>query len=124
VVVDRGRVLVEGTIDDLTAGSDPVLEIDVPSDPDGTWAGDLDGGGAQVVSVAGGRVRMTLRPGPGSAAERAAPVLDRARAAGPVSHFAFQRRSLAEVFLAMVGRPVELDEERQPLPGGSDDGPS
>ena len=35
VVVDRGRVVIEGTIDDLTAGSDPVLEIDVPSDPDG-----------------------------------------------------------------------------------------
>ena len=37
VVVDRGRVVAEGTIDDLTAGADPVLEIDVPDDPDGTW---------------------------------------------------------------------------------------
>ena len=35
VVVDRGRVVAEGTIDDLTAGADPVLEIDVPADPDG-----------------------------------------------------------------------------------------
>src|SRR4051812_38751562 len=33
VVVDRGRVVTAGTIDDLTAGGDPVLEIDVPSDP-------------------------------------------------------------------------------------------
>ena len=43
VVVDRGRVVAEGTIDDLTAGADPVLEIDVPTDPDGTWTGELDG---------------------------------------------------------------------------------
>ena len=35
VVVDRGRVVARGTIDDLTAGTDPVLEIDVPTDPDG-----------------------------------------------------------------------------------------
>src|SRR3954452_4020736 len=31
VIVDRGKVVIEGTIDDLTAGTDPVLEIDVPS---------------------------------------------------------------------------------------------
>ena len=36
VVVDRGRVVTSGTIDELTAGTDPVLEIDVPSDPDGS----------------------------------------------------------------------------------------
>jgi ABC-2 type transport system ATP-binding protein len=109
VVVDRGRVVAEGTIDDLTAGADPVLEIDVPSDPDGHWTHDLAGAPVELVSVNAGRVRMTLRPGPGTAAERAAGVLDRARAAGPVNHFAFDRRSLAEVFLTTVGRPV--DEE-------------
>ena len=35
VVVDRGHVVASGTIDDLTAGADPVLEIDVPTDLDG-----------------------------------------------------------------------------------------
>ena len=52
---------------------------------------------------------MALRAGAGTAAERAAEVLDRARRAGPLNHFAFDRRSLAEVFLTTVGRPV--DEE-------------
>ena len=107
VVVDRGRVVAEGTIDDLTAGSDPVLEVAVPTDPDGTWAKALDGAQARVVSVSGGRVRLALGAGPASAAHRAATVLDAARAAGPISHFAFERRSLAEVFLGTVGRPVE-----------------
>ena len=30
VIVDRGRVVAHGPLDDLTAGHDPVLEIDVP----------------------------------------------------------------------------------------------
>ena len=64
VVVDRGRVVAEGTIDDLTAGSDPVLEIDVPTDPDGSWTGELDGA-VDVISNSGGRVRLTLRAGTG-----------------------------------------------------------
>ena len=65
VVVDRGRVVAEGTIDDLTAGSDPILEVAVPTDPDGTWAQALDGAKARVVSVSGGRVRLALDPGSG-----------------------------------------------------------
>jgi ABC-2 type transport system ATP-binding protein len=112
VVVDRGRVVTEGTIDDLTAGADPVLEIDVPSDPDGTWTRDLGEAPVEVVSINGGRVRMSVRPGPGTAADRAGAALDAARRAGPVNHFAFDRRSLAEVFLSMVGRRADaLTEE-------------
>ncbi len=109
VVVDHGKVVAEGTIDELTAGHDPVLEIDVPSDPDGRWAHDLDGAPVELISVNEGRVRMALHTGPGTAAERAAGVLDRARRAGPVNHFAFDRHSLAEVFLTTVGRPVDAN---------------
>jgi hypothetical protein len=54
---------------------------------------------------------MVLRPGPGSAADRAAAALDTARRAGPINHFAFDRRSLAEVFLTTVGRPAHEDTE-------------
>jgi ABC-2 type transport system ATP-binding protein len=107
VVVDRGRVVAEGTIDDLTAGSDPVLEVAVPADPDGNWAQTMNGSGITIVAVSGGRVRLALGEGEGAASDRAAIVLDAARAAGPISHFAFERRSLAEVFLGTVGRPVE-----------------
>jgi ABC-2 type transport system ATP-binding protein len=111
IVVDRGRVVAEGTIDDLTAGSDPVLEVVVPSDPNGTWARVLERGNVRVISVRAGRVRLALEPAPGLAVDRAAAVLDAARAAGPISHFAFERRSLAEVFLGTVGRPVAEDTE-------------
>ena len=107
VVVDRGRVVAEGTIDDLTSGSDPVLEVDVPSDPDGSWASTLNGAPIDVVSIRNGRVRLTLRAGPGTAAERADVALEAARRSGPINHFAFDRRSLAEVFLAKVGRSAD-----------------
>jgi ABC-2 type transport system ATP-binding protein len=108
VVVDHGRVVAQGTIDDLTAGSDPVLDVEVSADPDGSWAGGLPG--VDVIRAGSGRVRVALVDGAGSTAERAQPVLDAARRAGPVSHFAFDRRSLAEVFLATVGRPVDQAE--------------
>ncbi len=110
IVVDRGRVVTAGTMDDLTAGTDPVLEIDVPSDPDGTWTRNLGEAPVDVVSIHNGRVRMTLLAGAGTAAERAGVALDAARRAGAVNHFAFDRRSLAEVFLSMVGRPVDAAE--------------
>jgi ABC-2 type transport system ATP-binding protein len=109
IIVDRGRVVTAGTIDELTAGTDPVLEIDVPSDAEGGWTRDLGEAPVEVISVRNGRVRMTLRPGSGTAADRASVVLDTARRVGPVSHFAFDRRSLAEVFLALVGRPADQD---------------
>ena len=107
VVVDRGRVVAEGTIDDLTAGADPVLEIDVPSDPDGV----VDAGARRRRR----RHQRQRRAGADDAArrrrarpaERAQAALDAARRAGPVNHFAFDRRSLAEVFLATVGRPAD-----------------
>ena len=82
VVVDRGRVVAEGTIDELTAGADPVLEIEVPNDPEGTWTSALDGG-IDVLGVNAGRVRLQLPPDAGAPAERAQAVLDAARRAGP-----------------------------------------
>ena len=106
VVVDRGRVVAEGTIDALTAGADPVLEIEVPNDPEGRWTRALDGG-IDVLDINAGRVRLQLAPDAGTPAERAQVALDAARRAGPVNRFGFERRSLAEVFLATVGRPVE-----------------
>ncbi|MBA3287871.1 MAG: ATP-binding cassette domain-containing protein, partial [Acidimicrobiia bacterium] len=104
VVVDRGRVVAQGTIDDLTAGADPVLEVDVPTDPDGSWTDDLAGSGITVTSTRNGWVRLALPPDDGTAAERARPALAAAQRSGAVNHFGFARRSLAEVFLAAVGR--------------------
>ena len=113
IVVDRGRVVLAGTIDDLTAGSDPVLEIDVPSDRDGAWTAALTEAPVDTMDIRNGRVRLTLRPGSGTAAERAQVVLDAARRTGPITHFAFERRSLAEVFLTTVGRRADEDDEHR-----------
>ena len=112
VIVDRGRAVTSGPIDDLTRGAAPVLEIDVPSDPEGAWTRALGEAPVDVISIQGGRVRMALREGPGSASDRAAPVLDAARRGGPVNHFAFDRSSLAEVFLGLVGRSADEDTTR------------
>ena len=71
----------------------------------------LDGAEAVSSASAAAAVRLALDPGPESVADRAATILDVARAAGPISHFAFERRSLAEVFLGTVGRPVEDADE-------------
>ena len=64
IVVDRGRVVAEGSIDELTAGADPVLEIHVPGDPEGQWTAELDGD-VDVISVNNARVRLALRAGRG-----------------------------------------------------------
>ena len=63
--------------------------------------------GIDVLGINAGRVRLQLPPGAGAPAERAQAALDAARRAGPINRFGFERRSLAEVFLATVGRPVE-----------------
>jgi hypothetical protein len=41
-------------------------------------------------------------------------VLDAAREAGAVSRFGFERRTLAEVFLDLVGRPADEDASAEP----------
>ena len=108
VIVDRGRAVVQGPLDELAQGHDPVLFIDVPDDQDATWTAQLDPHQFSVLSNTTGAVRLSMTGGEG-AAERAQPALDAARAAGAVSRFGFERRTLAEVFLDLVGRPADED---------------
>ena len=42
IIVDRGQAVAHGALDDLTAGTDAVLAIDVPSDATGSWTARLD----------------------------------------------------------------------------------
>ena len=67
-----------------------------------------------MLSTVNGSVRLSVvdaaAGGDGSTLiERAQPALDAARAAGAVNHFGFERRTLAEVFLEIVGREVTVD---------------
>jgi ABC-2 type transport system ATP-binding protein len=114
VIVDHGRVVARGPLDELAAGHDPVLLIDVPSAPDAWWTAQLDPQHFTVLNNTNGAVRLSVLGGDGSAVERAQPVLDAAREAGAVSRFGFERRTLAEVFLDLVGRPADEDASAEP----------
>ena len=98
-IVDRGRLVAAGPVDELTRGGRPRLAVRVAGDPDGRWASSLPPG-ARVQSVEHATVMITLDEG-----VAADPVLDAARAAGSVEHFAFERRRLSEVFREAVRRP-------------------
>jgi ABC-2 type transport system ATP-binding protein len=109
VIVDRGRAVVQGPLDELAAGHAPVLLIDVPADPDGSWTTPLDPEYFTVLGNTNGAVRLSVAACDGSAIEHAQPALDAARRAGAVSRFGFERRTLAEIFLELVGRPADQD---------------
>ncbi|MDQ3543556.1 MAG: ATP-binding cassette domain-containing protein [Actinomycetota bacterium] len=114
VIVDRGKAVAQGPLDDLTAGHDPVLLIDVPNDRDATWTSTLDPARFTVLSSANGAVRLGVADGGEPVIERAQPALDAARAVGAINRFGFERRTLAEVFLEIVGRPADqVDDDTE-----------
>jgi len=91
-VVARGRIVMTGTVEALTsAGADLVVAVD--ADPG--WADGL--AGITVIAASGRRLRLRL--GPGSDPRS---VLRAAADAGPVTHFAFERRRLSELFREAV----------------------
>ncbi|MGH9128132.1 MAG: ABC transporter ATP-binding protein [Acidimicrobiales bacterium] len=106
-IVHRGRLVAEGSVEELARGGRPRLVVAVGGDPAGGWARDLGalGGQVEVSGISGGRVTLALGPGADPQA-----VLALARAAGPVEHFAFERRRLSEVFREAVGaHPAEVE---------------
>lgn len=110
VIVDHGRAVATGSLDSLTAGAEPALVVAVPSDPTGAWTATLDGEQFSVLGIDQGVARLGLATAADDArsvAERATPALDAARAAGAVERFGVERKTLAEVFLSIVGRPVD-----------------
>jgi ABC-2 type transport system ATP-binding protein len=105
-IIHRGRLVAEGDIEDLRRGGQPRLAVSVAGDTLGLWTQGL-AGTAEVVGARPGTVLLALAPG-----ADAQVVLDAARAAGPVEHFAFERRRLSDVFRDVVGaRPEEVDAE-------------
>jgi ABC-2 type transport system ATP-binding protein len=98
-IVDHGRLVVQGSVEELAHGGRSRLAVRVVADHDGRWAAGLRDG-AQVESVDAGTVIVAL-----DGADGANAVLDVARAAGTVEHFAFERRRLSEVFRESVRRP-------------------
>jgi ABC-2 type transport system ATP-binding protein len=98
-IVDEGRLVAAGSVEDLARGGRPRLAVRVAGDDDGRWASSLPPG-AHVQANEHGTVAIALDEQADADA-----VLDAARAAGSVEHFAFERRRLSEVFREAVRRP-------------------
>jgi ABC-2 type transport system ATP-binding protein len=90
-IIDHGRLVAEGTVDDLTSSGPRTLVVRVAGDRDGAWARRL--AGVTVSERDGDRLRLRLGDDTDSDA-----VLDAARAAGRLTEFSFVRRRLSEVF--------------------------
>ena len=99
VIIDRGRVVTSGTVDELTTAGRPRLVVRIAGDRDGAWARAL--GGVIVSENDGGALRLVLAATGGADAQS---VLRAAMAAGPVTEFAVRRRRLSEVFREAVSR--------------------
>jgi ABC-2 type transport system ATP-binding protein len=90
-IIDHGRLVAAGNVDDLTTHGPRRLVVRVEGDRTGRWAKKLRG--VQVSEVDGGAVRLAVEEDADSDA-----ILDAARAAGRVTEFHFERRRLSEVF--------------------------
>ena len=105
VIIDKGRVVASGAVDDLTTRGRPRLVVRVAGDRDGAWARGL--AGVTVSENDGGALRLILADSTGARATAGVAadpqsVLRAAMAAGPVTEFAVRRRRLSEVFREAV----------------------
>ncbi len=96
-IVDHGRLVVSGTVDDLATKGARRLAVRVEGDRQGTWAQAIPG--VTVSEIQGGEVRLVLDDSAESDV-----VLEAARTAGRVTKFVFERRRLSEVFREAVTR--------------------
>ncbi len=96
-IIDRGRLVARGTVDELSTSGARRLAVRVDGDRQGSWAEGI--AGVTVSEIVGGEVRLVLDGSTDSDV-----VLDAARSAGHVTEFAFERRRLSEVFREAVGQ--------------------
>ncbi|HLI74471.1 MAG TPA: ATP-binding cassette domain-containing protein [Acidimicrobiales bacterium] len=95
-IIDHGRLVASGSVEELTTGGQPRLVVKVEGDWSGDWAAGVPG--VRVSRVEGGAVRLVLDEGTDPQA-----VLAAAMHAGAVMQFGFERRRLSEVFREAVG---------------------
>ncbi|MGE5131715.1 MAG: ABC transporter ATP-binding protein [Gemmatimonadota bacterium] len=96
-IIDHGRLVASGTVDELATSGARRLAVRVEGDRQGTWARTVPG--VTVSELDGGEVRLVLHEDADSDV-----VLDAARSAGRVTTFVFERRRLSEVFREAVSR--------------------
>jgi ABC-2 type transport system ATP-binding protein len=90
-IIDHGRLVAAGTVEELTTGGRRRLVVKVEGDWTGAWAREVPG--TSISRIEGGAVRLVLDEGTDPQA-----VLTAAMHAGPVEQFGFERRRLSEVF--------------------------
>lgn len=101
-IIHQGRLVVSGPVADLRRGDRPRLAVRVTGDRDAAWAA---GFGPATGTVDAVRPDGTAEISITSAADSPV-ILDLARAAGPVEHFAYEDRRLSEVFRQATGASV------------------
>ncbi|MGH3733106.1 MAG: ABC transporter ATP-binding protein [Acidimicrobiales bacterium] len=90
-IIDHGRMVASGTVDELTTSGGRRLVVRVEGDRDGAWARQLRG--VTISEIDGGAARLSL-----SDQADSDDVLRAAMRAGRVTQFSFERRRLSEVF--------------------------
>lgn len=95
-IVNKGKIVVEGDLDDVQRGATPVLAVQVAGDKTGAWAKRLKG--VTLTSNQQGRLRLTLGPTADAQA-----VLAAAQKKGEVVEFSLVKRRLSEVFIEAIG---------------------
>jgi ABC-2 type transport system ATP-binding protein len=90
-IIDHGRLVASGTVDELATSGDRRLVVRIEGDRTADWSRNLPG--VTVSEEVGGAVRMVLAPSVDSD-----DVLKAAMQAGRVTQFSFERRRLSEVF--------------------------
>jgi ABC-2 type transport system ATP-binding protein len=93
VIVEGGRVIADGTLEELRQRLPAQLrvKVDAPSD----WARDLPG--TELVSATEDGVLLVVEPGTDPQT-----ILRAAQAAGPVEHFGFETAGLIDLYRKMV----------------------
>jgi ABC-2 type transport system ATP-binding protein len=94
IIINRGRLVAEGRVDELRAAGPRHVRIDVGDAP-GDWTDSLSG----VTRIAHDDGRVVLALDATTDPQR---ILDAARAAGTVTHFSEVRPALAELFRELV----------------------
>jgi len=94
-IIDRGRLVAEGNLNELEQRGSRRLVVKVEGDRDGAWARKIPG--ITISRTEAGESRLVLEDSVDSQA-----LLARAMAAGPVLRFDFERRRLSEVFREAV----------------------
>jgi ABC-2 type transport system ATP-binding protein len=93
VIVEAGKVIADGTLEELRRRLPAQLRVKVDASPD--WARALPG--AELVSADEDGVLLVVQPGTDPQA-----ILHAAQAAGPVEHFGFETAGLIDLYRRMV----------------------